>query len=168
MAFQSKLINQSIKWGVTVCVNIFIWQILPHKKIPIWSCWLVFLFFCVLFFFSSTTRTDTNVCHQSLARNGILYETYLLGHGGCRYCFVKWFWFRIFFVVVALSVSSWNVCLSPRAAAFFSYSIWSAGKLLNGEIISWVKELNCKLFYVVESNRGSKFSCLFKCKINQQ
>lgn len=52
------------------------------------SCGFVFVFcfFCVLFLFSSTTRTDTNVCHQSVARNGILYETYLLGHGGSRYC----------------------------------------------------------------------------------
>nr|XP_033501997.1 probable E3 ubiquitin-protein ligase HERC1 isoform X9 [Epinephelus lanceolatus] len=34
------------------------------------------------FFPISLLQADTNVCHQSVARNGILCETYLLGHGG--------------------------------------------------------------------------------------
>lgn len=47
-------------------------------------------FFWSAFSFLLNRRTDTNVRHQSLARNGILYETYLLGHGGGRYCFVAY------------------------------------------------------------------------------
>lgn len=47
-------------------------------------------FFWSTFSFLLNHRTDTNVCHQSLARNGILYETYLLGHGGGRYSFVEY------------------------------------------------------------------------------
>lgn len=50
----------------------------------------VFFFFWSTFSFLLNHRTDTNVCHQSLDRNGILYETYLLGHGGGRYCFVEY------------------------------------------------------------------------------
>lgn len=61
------------------------------KKIQKWSChFLVFGFFWSTFSFLLNHRTDTNVCHQSLARNGILYETYLLGHGGGRYCLVEY------------------------------------------------------------------------------
>lgn len=87
-------IKMSINWrkNKTKCeYNLLFCQIplkslsMKFSKMELWACFC-FLFFCVLFLFSSTTRTDTNVCHQSVARNGIHYETYLLGHGGSRYC----------------------------------------------------------------------------------
>lgn len=62
--------------------------ILAHLKIP--EVELFLGFFWSTFSFLLNHRTDTNVCHQSLARNGILYETYLLGHGGGRYSFVEY------------------------------------------------------------------------------
>lgn len=62
------------------------------KHIQVWCCWLVLWFsvVCLLFFFCSTSRTDTDVRHQSFAWNGIFYETYLLGYGGSRYRLVFW------------------------------------------------------------------------------
>lgn len=71
--------------GELVCCSIV-------KHIQVWCCWLVLWFsvVCLLFFFCSTSRTDTDVRHQSFAWNGIFYETYLLGYGGSRYRLVFW------------------------------------------------------------------------------
>lgn len=68
----------------------YTFYLLTNLKNPELSLWFFFFFFWYTFSFLLNHRTDTNVCHQSLARNGILYETYLLGHGGGRYCFVEY------------------------------------------------------------------------------
>lgn len=111
-----------------------------QNTVPSGAVGLFFQFFSVLFLFSSTTRTDTNVCHQSLARNGILYETYLLGHGGSRYCFC-------------------DVCLSDMATLFLFFLLMMCKMFYISQI--YLFTLCCKITKAF----GNAETCFYEWKL---